>query len=282
LPFLRSGAQRASSTRKLHLFVFPLLAALLAFGAIASSAGTTSAAAGVKVVIVVGPVEGQTAKYISDGKRYAAQAKSWGATVVALYSPNATWTKVKAAAKGANIFIYLGHGNGHPSPYGAFRPTSKDGLGLNSSAGHGNSNLKYYGESYIKTGLALAHGAVVILNHLCYAAGNSEPGRANPTKSVAMQRVDNFGAGFIRAGARAVFASGKDSVSYIIKSLLLTDKTVASIFKTDPAFSGRADFTFMSKRTSGYRAWLDPYAAGKYYHSLIGKMGLTGAMVRAG
>ena len=70
----------------------------------------------------------------------------------------------------------------------------------------GNSNNKYYGEYYIRNYIQLATNAVVILNRLCYASGNSEPGRANPTKSVAQQRVDNFGAGFLRAGARAVFA----------------------------------------------------------------------------
>ena len=72
---------------------------------------------------------------------------------------------------------------------------------------------------------------MVILNHLCYASGNSEPGRANPTKSVAMQRVDDFGAGFLRAGARAVFANGKDSVASIITALLTTNQTMAQIFQ---------------------------------------------------
>ena len=122
----------------------------------------------------------------------------------------------------------------------------------------------------------------MILNHLCYASGNSEPGRANPTKSIAMQRVDNFGAGFIRAGARAVFASGKNSVAYIITSLLNSNQTISHIFASDPAFSGRADFSFASKRTSGYRAWLDPYASGKYYHSVIGKLTMRASTVRAG
>jgi hypothetical protein len=282
LPFPTSGAQRASATSRLRLIVLPLLAMVLAFGASAGAAQPTSAAAGVKVVIVVGPVESQTANYISDARRYAAVARSLGATVVEVYSPNANWTRVRAAAAGANIFIYLGHGNGHPSPYGAFRPTTKDGLGLNSSLNHGNYNLRYYGESYVKTGLKFAPGAVVILNHLCYASGNSEPGRANPTKSVAMQRVDNFGAGFLRAGARAVFASGKNSVAYIITSLLNSNQTISHIFASDPAFSGRADFSFASKRTSGYRAWLDPYATGKYYHSVIGKLTMRASTVRAG
>ena len=34
-----------------------------------------------------------------------------------VYSPNATWSAVKAALQGASIVVYMGHGNGFPSPY---------------------------------------------------------------------------------------------------------------------------------------------------------------------
>ena len=47
--------------------------------------------------------------------------------------------------------------------------------------------------------LKLAPGAIVILNHLCYASGNSEPGNPEPTVSVAHQRADNYAAGFLKA-----------------------------------------------------------------------------------
>ena len=43
----------------------------------------------------------------------------------------------------------------------------------------------YYGEYYVATQVKLAPNAVVILNHACSSAGSSEPGRANPTLSVA-------------------------------------------------------------------------------------------------
>ncbi len=282
MPFQTSGAQRASSTSRLRLFILPVLALALAAGSAAFQPQAAAAASGVKVVIVVGPVEGQTARYISNARSYAKTARSLGASVTEIYSPNATWSRVRTAARGANIFIYLGHGNGYPSPYGAFRATTRDGLGLNASAGHGNSNLKYYGESYVRTYLRFDKNAVVLLNHLCYAAGNSEPGRALPTKSVASTRVDYFAGGFLRAGARAVFANGMDSLTSIIRQLLTTSHTIAQIFTTDPAFSGRADFRFASKRTSGFTAWLDPYAASRYYHSVVGRLTMTASAVRAG
>ena len=45
--------------------------------------------------------------------------------VIQVYSPNATWSAVKAATAGANVVIYLGHGNGWPSPY-TYDPTLHD------------------------------------------------------------------------------------------------------------------------------------------------------------
>jgi hypothetical protein len=264
----------------MRLLALPILAALVAVGGLVVTPAPASAAS-VKVVVIVGPVGSSTASYVKSAKRYAAQARSYGAAVKEVYSPNATWTKVKAAAVGANVVIYLGHGNGHPSPYGAFYADRKDGFGLNKSAGHGNNNNKYYGELYVKT-LKLQKNAVVILNRLCYAAGNSEWGRANPTKSTAKKRVDNYGAGFLRSPARAVFANGIDSISSIIRSLMTTDRTVAQIFQADPAWTGTRDFKFASTRTKGYTAWMDPYAASRYYHSVIGKLTLTASQVRAG
>ena len=75
----------------------------------------------------------------------------------------------------------MGHGNGWPSPY-TYDPiyTTKDGFGLNATAGDGDYNNKYYGEPYVAT-LDLAPGAIVLLHHLCYASGNSEPGDAEPS-----------------------------------------------------------------------------------------------------
>lgn len=259
-----------------------VLALTVALGGLVANPGQAEAASPMKVVVVVGPVGSSTSKYISSARTYAAQARSYGASVVELYSPNATWTKVKSAAKGANILIYLGHGNGYPSPYGAFSAYTKDGLGLNKAAGGGNNNNKYYGEYYIKTGLDLAANAVVILNRLCYASGNSEWGRANPTKATAKKRVDFYGAGFLRTGAKAVFANGIDSVASIIHDLFKTNRTMAQIFKSDPAWTGTRDFTFTSTRTPSARIWMDPYAANRYYHSLTGSFYLTATQVRAG
>src|SRR6185295_10115669 len=204
------------------------------FGAVASPA--PASAATIKVVIVVGPAGSNTSDYISHAKKYAAQARGYGAKVTEIYSPYATWSKVKAAAQGANLFIYLGHGNGWPSPYGPFQRYTKDGLGLNAS--DGSSKLKYYGEYYVDRYLNFAPNSVVILNRLCYASGNNEWGSGYPTKSTAIKRVDNYGAGFLRTGARAVFAEGINSTSYILSGLFLTNRSIKQIFWSDPGSTG--------------------------------------------
>lgn len=253
---------------------------VVSLGAMANPQQTN--AASIKVVVVVGPAGSATSDYRSSAKTYASIARSYGAAVTEIYSPNATWSKVKAAAQGANLLIYLGHGNGYPSPYGTFQRLTKDGMGLNATAGNGNYNVKYWGEYYIDRDIQMAPNAVVILNRLCYASGNSEWGSANPTKSTAIKRVDNYGAGFLRAGAKAVFAEAISSVSYTIRALFKTSATMNSIFMAGPSADGTRDFTFVSSRTSWARAHMDPPRAGKYWRSVIGNLGLTAAQWRAG
>src|SRR6478672_11033455 len=229
----KNGTQRVSS-RSVRLTVIALATALVALTGAAHP--DPAAAAGMKVVVIVGPVGSSTANYKDNARRYATQARSYGASVTEIYSQHATWSRVKAAAQGAKVIIYLGHGNGSPSPYGAFSKFTKDGFGLNATAGRGNSNTKYYGEYYVRTAIKLAPNAVVVLNRLCYASGNSEWGSPNPTKTVAKQRVDNFGAGFLRAGARAVFADGITNAAYVLYGLFRTTRTMGQIFASSPSF----------------------------------------------
>ena len=281
MPVHTNGAQRASFSRSVRVTALTLMAALaVTVGAVSNPA--PAAAAAIKVVIVVGPSGSNTSNYIYNARKYATQARGYGANVVEIYSPNATWSKVKAAAQGANLLIYLGHGNGYPSPYGSFQKYTKDGFGLNRVAGDGNYNTKYWGEYYIDHYIQMAPNAVVILNRLCYASGNSEWGSADPTKSTAIKRVDNYGAGFLRAGAKAVFAEAIESVSYTISSLFRSDRTMNGILMGHPSASGARDFYFTSVRTSAYRAHVDPPKAGKYWRSVIGNLSLKASSWRSG
>lgn len=281
MPVHALGAQRASISRSRRLIVVAVLAAFAAsLGVMATPKPTL--AASMKVVVVVGPVGSSTTKYRDSARVYAKLARSYGASVTEIYSPYATWSRVKAAAKGANLLIYLGHGNGYPSPYGAFQRYTKDGMGLNATYGNGNSNVKYWGEYYIDRDIQMARNAVVILNRLCYASGNSEWGWSNPSKSTAIKRIDNYGAGFLRAGARVVFAEAVNSVSHHVRSLFTTNRTMNQILMSHPGASSARDFYFNSSRTYWARAHSDPPQAGKYWRSVIGNLNMSAATWRLG
>lgn len=270
------GAQRASR-QSFRLVVMAAMAAAVAVGGL-SAQPQTAAAAGKKVVIVVGPAGSSTSKYISTAKSLASQARSYGATVYEIYSPHATWSRVKTAAQGANILIYLGHGNGYPSPYGAFSKYTKDGMGLNSY--DGSSSHTYYGEYYIQRDINMAPDSVVILNHLCYASGNNEWGAGYPTKSTAIKRIDNYGAGFLRTGARAVFADGITSVSYVLYGLFKTNRTIKQIFWSEPGSVGAYAFSFASQRNPGKWGIGAPERPSHYYKSVIGDVNMSASTWR--
>ncbi len=236
-----------------------------------------------KVVIIVGATHSSTSKYRSIADSAYAEAIKYSSNVVTVYSPNATWAAVKPALQGASVVVYLGHGNGWPSPY-TYDPafTTKNGLGLNATANSGDNNTKYYGEPYIANEIALAPNAVVFLNHLCYASGNSEPGYAEPTLSVAMERVDNYGQGFLKAGARAIIAEGHGSINGMIRDLFTTNQTIADLWRNQYDYNGN-EFSFQSARSPAYSALMDPDSpSGGYYRSLIGNPDLrTEAVIGA-
>lgn len=250
----------------------PVAASTAAVGAanpapVAVAAPTLSTA---KVVIVVGPVEGSTTSYRNTADSIYAEAIKWSSNVTRIYSPNATWAVVKPALQGASVVVYLGHGNGWPSPY-TYDPnyTTKDGMGLNASANAGDSNVKYYGEPSFANEIDFAPNAVVILNHLCYASGNSESGDPAPTLSVAMQRVDNFGQGFIKSGAGAVIAYGHSSVTGIIRDLFSTHQTVVDLWRNQGDANGN-EFSFPSMRSPAFTDYMDPDAPNAgFYRSLV-------------
>src|SRR6476660_4130424 len=177
--------------------------------------------------------------------------------VVKVYSPDATWTNVKAALQGASVVVYLGHGNGWPSIYrDALYPLTQNGFGLNPHEGAADSH-QYFGEQQIGSEIKLAPDAVVIFSHLCYASGNTEPGLAEGTLAQAQQRVDNYAAGFFRAGAGAVIADAYLAPAYYVKSVLRGARSTDSIWKNAP---NRNDhfLRFASKRTKGAIAQMDP------------------------
>ena len=267
---------------------FAVALALALLGPMLMPAGLPLAAPAVraatqpKVVVVVGPTHSLTASNLQWGEAIAQDAAAHGALVVRVFHPHATWAEVSAAAAGANVLIYLGHGNGYPSPYTTtLMRDRQDGMGLDPVDGAADDQVQYYGEQYMAT-LHLAPDSLVLLNHLCYASGNSEPGLPQPTQAVAVERVDDFAAGFIAGGASAVLALGTEDAGGIVDALFGPAQALDQLFMSTGGV-GVAPIVTASVRTPGARLHLDPDSATSgFYRSLAGNLDLLSSAVIGG
>ena len=107
----------ASRTRRLVvLLALALLAATMVFPSL------MQAAAGPKVVVIVGPVGRYNTYYKNEARELIAEARKHTSNVVVLFTPKATWARVKEQTKGASILVYFGHGWGYPSQVRTLRP----------------------------------------------------------------------------------------------------------------------------------------------------------------
>lgn len=235
-----------------------------------------------KVVLIVGPAGGATPYYKRLADQTAAAASAFTSNVVKVYSPDATWPAVKTALRGASVVVYLGHGNGWPSIYrDALYPPTQNGFGLNPHAGAADSH-QYFGEDQIGSQIKLAPNAVVVFSHLCYASGNTEPGLAEGTLDQAQQRVDNYAAGFFRAGAGAVIADAYLAPTYYVTSILRGRSSIDAIWRSAP---NRNDhfLRFDSQRTKGAIAQMDPDEVDSGFHrSIVLKASLASSQVLSG
>ncbi|MEA2519750.1 MAG: hypothetical protein QOF49_1830, partial [Chloroflexota bacterium] len=267
----------------MRTLVAVLSLALITVAGIAAPVAATQTSTA-KVVIIVGATHGTTPLYRSYADAAYAEAIKYTAKVTKVYSPNATWSKVKAATQGANIVIYFGHGNGWPSPY-TFDPlyATKDGMGLNADLNADgvltDYENKYYGEPSMAQ-LGLAPNAIVLLHNLCYASGNNESGvTPEPSISVARQRIDNYAAGFLKGGAKAVLADGHLGPASYLRALFTTSRSILDIWRSSTNYHGH-ESSFASTRSPGFTDYSDPDGtASGFYRSLVTAPGLTSTAV---
>jgi putative cell wall-binding protein len=252
-----------------------------------------ASAAGEKVVIIVGPTGSQTAGYRSTGDSIAATAQAAGATVVKVYSPNATWANVRAAVNGANIIVYLGHGNGYPNPYSATENTDRvNGWGVNKVAGGGGggddeSNMIYCGEQallgtlsssnsrypYCAGGITPAPGFVMIYNKACYTPGAGETADAN--ESMAFERVRHFSYPALQLGGSAYFATDlHQGAQYLVDTILRNPSmTYGDIARGAPGYDAVAQRHNGHPDLAGRQVWIQQtYAMGRmdYWYAYAG------------
>jgi putative cell wall-binding protein len=237
-------------------------------------------AAGEKVVIIVGPTGSQTAGYRNTGDQIAATAEAAGATVVKVYSPNATWANVQAAVNGANVVVYLGHGNGYPNPYSATENTDRvNGWGLNRTASNGDSDdwsstMVYCGEKallgtltssdgaaqrqYCSGGISPAPGFVMIYNKACYTPGAGESFDVNATEAVAFARVRHYSYPVLAMGASAYFATDlHNGAQYLVDTILRNPTmTYGDVARYAPGYDAAAQRQFGHPDLAGDQVWI--------------------------
>jgi putative cell wall-binding protein len=237
-------------------------------------------AAAPKVVIIVGPTGSQTSSYRSTGDSIAATATAAGATVVKVYSPKATWANVRAAVNGANIIVYLGHGNGYPNPYNSVESTDRvNGWGLNRTTTNGDSDnwsttMVYCGEKallgtltssdgaaqrqYCSGGITPAPGFVMIYNKACYTPGAGEGWDVKATESVAFQRVRNYSYPVLKKGASAYFATDLyNGAQYLVDTILRhPTMTYGDVARNAPGYDAVAQRHFGHPDLSGKQVWI--------------------------
>jgi hypothetical protein len=237
------------------------------------------AANGAKVVIVVGPVAALNGAYKDEAHEVADTARRYTSNVVLLFTPRATWSRVKDATRGASVLVYFGHGWGHPSPYGPFDPDRQNGMALDPASGADGRRRIYYGEERIRRSIRLAPGAAVLLYRLCYASGNTEPGLSEGATSSSKRRADGYGRGFLDAGAGIVFADGHPGApGNYVRQLFATDRSMWQVFRSAPNFHRHILGPYSSRGTPGARYALDPDHGGGdpsgFYRSVVGDLDL--------
>lgn len=267
------------------------------------------AAVAPKVVIIVGPTGSQTDSYRSTGNSIADAATAAGAEVVKVYSPRATWARVRNAVVDANIIVYLGHGNGSPSPYSNTEYTDRvNGWGLNRTTKNGDKDdwsrtMVYCGEKALLGTLTSSDGAaqwrwcggsngtqgispaanfVMIYNKACYTPGASEGWDTKATESQAFQRVRNYSYPVLAQGAGAYFATDTYQGAETLVGLILgnPDMPFAQIAMNGSGYVADAQVHFEHPDLGGSEVWIQRTGGwdGKdYWYAYAGVPNLTPA-----
>ena len=254
-----------------------LATALLA--PLAAPQPTKAAVAPIKVAIIVGPMgSSQTASNRSHADDLADYATSMGATVAKAYSPNATYSKVRAAVAGANIVVYYGHGSGYPNPYhGSLLADRNNGWGLNTTTTHGdqdswaNHTLVYCGEKALRGQLTSGDGAdqkkycgagaiapapgfVMVYIGSCYTAGGNEPQNPKATNADARAHISYYSRPMFQLGASGYFAG---RTMGIVQDLLANpDMSYGDIFDMSAPWGLTASYVTTHQLIGGMNVWL--------------------------
>ena len=262
-------------------------------GVIFMAAPAPASAAGEKVVIIVGPVGSMTNSYRSLADAVAEAATAAGATAVKVYSPNATWANVRAAAHGANVIVYFGHGNGYPNPYSADEnPDRVNGWGLNRTTTGGDSDalMVYCGEKALlgtltasdganqrtwcggstnTDGISPAPGFTMVYSQAHYTGGWGERyASTDPltTPDQAQQRVRHYSTPIFALGGAAYIATAFADADRIVTRVLTQPGTsYGQIYAAGIGYNASAQRTMAHPDVAGAQVFVQETVAGSMH-----------------
>jgi hypothetical protein len=216
-----------------------------------------------KAVFIVGPVESSTAEFIDEQKVAAAMLRAQGLQVIEVYSPFANWELVKEKAKDAHILIYSGHGStaGYDGKSGGF---CLDDDIINASR--------------IATELQIKKNALIVMNHVCRAAGSSAEDSRDIGVTVAQSRVSDYSKPFINLGSSAYFANNyTDCLSSFFTSFL-ERKNIVDIYKVEAEEWNKVEFIQQLTENPQYSIGIsstDMWSFKSYEIAFVGKPNFT-------
>ncbi len=125
--------------------------------------------------------------------------------VCKVYTPYADAATVKAAAKGADLFVTLCMATGIPSrtaasrmaPAWPARVTRAPPMAWASTPREAARRSSTTVPNGSAANLHLAPNAIVLLSHMCFTSGNSEDYDKIPDYDLAVEHIDNFAQGFL-------------------------------------------------------------------------------------
>ena len=214
-----------------------------------------------KVVIIVGATHGATADVSRPTPTpRTPRRSSTRPNVVKVYSPNATWSKVKAAVdrRDRSSSTWATATAGRARTRTTRKYTTKDGFGLNATAGNGDYNNKYYGEPYVDDARPRperdrpAPPPVLRVGQL---ASRATPSRRVDRRQAARRQLRRR----LPQGRRsAVIADGHTGAAYYLRGLFTTHQTIALAVAERARTTTATSSASRRRATPGATVYMDP------------------------
>ena len=192
-----------------------------------------------KAILVVGTSNDERDESILVMKKMEDYLKSQGVTCYPFYNKKSVWSEIIKKSKGADFFIYSGHGNGS--------------YNLCIEKPH------FVSKEQISNDLKLNKNAVVLFKSVCYGAGSSAGDDSDIGIDEATRRVTNYARLFIEQGAACYYANNYTGVSLGFLTDFFEGKNIKTCFEESTNLSHYtklSDIERNEKWSLGYNAEL--------------------------